>query len=61
MCPSRVTFTGENVECVVDNVLPKLNGTIDINGAWVKGDIIREVANGFVTSWLKTSSGWKTI
>ena len=61
--PSRVIYHGANVECICNDAVPKNTdaNTLQINGSWLEGDIIREMVNGAVVSWLKTASGWKTI
>ena len=61
--PSRVIYHGANVECICNDAVPKITdaNTLQINGSWLEGDIIREMVNGAVVSWLKTASGWKTI
>lgn len=60
--PSRVIYHGTNVECICDYEVPKITyaNTLQINGSWLDGDIVREMVNGAVVSWLKTASGWKT-
>lgn len=61
--PSRVIYHGANVECICNDAVPKneIANTLQINGSWLEGDIIREMDGGQVVSWLKTASGWKTI
>ena len=57
--PSRITYHGSNVECLLPaspSFLP--SGQPYINGEWLDGDVIKWVANGTVVVYEKVSGVW---